>query len=71
MATEAARAVLDHGFCVLGFDPIVAVAHPANLASRRVLGKIGLRYEGMARHYDAHLAFHRLTRGEYLASFSR
>ena len=41
VATEAGRAVLDHGFRRLGFDPIVGVTHPANLASQRVLEKSG------------------------------
>lgn len=67
VATEAGRAVLDHGFRVLGFDPIVAVAHPENLASRRVLEKIGLEYQGLARHYGADLPFYRLSRAQYLA----
>lgn len=66
VATEAARRVLDHGFRVMGFDPIVAVAHPDNLASRRVLEKIGLRSAGRAWHYDAEIAFYRLRRAEYL-----
>lgn len=68
VATEAARAVLDHGFRTLGFDPIVAVTHPDNLASHRVLEKIGLREEGLAHHYGADLPFYRLTRGAYLAN---
>ena len=46
IATEAARAVLAHGFCELGFDPIVAVTDPDNLASQRVLEKIGLERRG-------------------------
>jgi RimJ/RimL family protein N-acetyltransferase len=37
IATNAGGAVLDHGFRVLGFDPIVAVAHPDNRASPRCL----------------------------------
>jgi RimJ/RimL family protein N-acetyltransferase len=68
VATEAARAVLDHGFRVLGFDPIVAVAHLGNQASCRVLEKIGLRPEGLSRHYDAELAFYHLTRSQYLTA---
>jgi ribosomal-protein-alanine N-acetyltransferase len=68
VASEAARAVLDHGFRTLGFDPIVAVAHPDNLASCRVLEKIGLGYEGLARHYDADLSFFGLTRSQYLTA---
>ena len=66
VATEAGRAVVDHGFCVLGFDTIVAVAHPDNRASCRVLEKIGFRDAGLARHYGADLAFYRLERQSYL-----
>jgi RimJ/RimL family protein N-acetyltransferase len=68
IATEAARAVLDHGFCALGFDPIVAVTHPANLASQHVLEKIGLNARGSAFHYGQWLSFFRLSRTEYLAA---
>jgi RimJ/RimL family protein N-acetyltransferase len=66
VGTEAARIVLDHGFRSLGIDPIVAVAHPDNRASRRVLEKIGLRSEGLAHHYGQPLAFFRLSRADYL-----
>ena len=68
IATEAARAVLDHGFRHVGFDPIVAVTHPANLASQRVLAKIGLIACGRALHYGQQLSFFRLSRTEYLAA---
>ena len=48
-ATEAARAALDYGFDVLHLHRIHAnhVAH--NVASGRVLSKIGMRYEGCMR----------------------
>ncbi len=68
IATEAARAVLDHGFRSLGFDPIVAVTHPANLASQHVLAKIGLMPCGMAWYYGQRLYCFRLSRTEYLAA---
>lgn len=71
IATEAARAVLDHGFRVLALDPIVAVAHPQNAASLRVLDKIGLRRDGTAYHYGQEVAFFRLARGDYSPSTSR
>lgn len=45
-AAEAAGAVLDYGFRVLGLDRVVAVIHPDNVASRRVAERIGMRYEG-------------------------
>jgi RimJ/RimL family protein N-acetyltransferase len=64
IATEAGRAVLRHGFATLGLDPIVAVAHPDNLASRRVLAKLGFSGEGLRHHYGHDLAFYRLTREE-------
>lgn len=47
-ATEAARAWLAHGFEELGLERIVAVTDPENVASQRVLEKIGMRREGFA-----------------------
>jgi RimJ/RimL family protein N-acetyltransferase len=67
IGSEAARAVLDHGFRALGLDPIVAVAHPDNRASQRVLEKIGLRAAGEAYYYGEWLRFFRLKRSQYLA----
>jgi RimJ/RimL family protein N-acetyltransferase len=67
IATEAGRAVLAHGFGELRIDPIVAVTRPANLASQRVLEKIGLRPRGRAFHYGRSLAFYHLGRADYLA----
>lgn len=68
IATEAARAVLDHGFRVLEIDPVVAVTDPANLASQAVLRKIGLKPAGQAHHYGRNLSFFRLTLAEYLSA---
>jgi RimJ/RimL family protein N-acetyltransferase len=67
IATEAGRAVLDHGFRALGINPIVAVTHPDNLASQRVLQKIGLNPRGRAFHYGQSLPFYHLGRADYLA----
>lgn len=66
IASEAAAVVLDHGFRVLRFDPIVGVTHPDNHASQRVLEKIGLCREGTAHHYGQELCFFRLPRAAYL-----
>jgi len=60
VASEAGRAVLEHGFRVLGLDPIVAVVHPDNLASQRVIAKLGLHPRGTAFHYGRELRFYRL-----------
>lgn len=42
LATEAAQSVLKHGFGSLRLEEIVARTVPANLASRRVMEKIGM-----------------------------
>ncbi|PLX38055.1 MAG: hypothetical protein C0606_07385 [Hyphomicrobiales bacterium] len=42
IATEAAAAVRDHGFATCGLDEIIAVTHPDNAGSQRVLEKIGV-----------------------------
>ena len=45
LATEITRACLQVGRERLGLDSIVAITHPANTASQRVLAKSGLTYE--------------------------
>ena len=47
LATEAARAIRDHGFDRLGLERLVSIIHRDNLASRRVAEKAGLRPERM------------------------
>lgn len=42
LATEAAHAVLEHGFSVVGLSRIIARAKAANRSSRRVMDKLGL-----------------------------
>ncbi len=49
-ATEAARAWLRHAFDELGLRRILAVTHEENEASRRVLEKIGMRYDGRTEY---------------------
>jgi RimJ/RimL family protein N-acetyltransferase len=51
-ATEGTRACLRHGFGCLRLERIVGIVDPDNLASRHVLEKIGLTYEGMGHYYD-------------------
>ena len=46
-ATEAARAVIDHAFGVLGHDALQAGARVSNPASRRVLEKCGFQWTGV------------------------
>ncbi len=50
IGTEVAGHLLWFGFTQLGLHRIEATCDPANDASRRVLEKSGLRYEGLRRH---------------------
>lgn len=47
LATEACRAVLDFGFAQLGLKQIIAMVDPQNVASVRVLTKLGMTFVGM------------------------
>ncbi|RKN37773.1 GNAT family N-acetyltransferase [Streptomyces hoynatensis] len=42
LATEGARALVDHGFATLGVERVVATTMSVNAASRRVMEKTGL-----------------------------
>jgi [ribosomal protein S5]-alanine N-acetyltransferase len=44
-ATEAAKAVRDYGFNTLGFDRLVSIIDPRNVASNGVAEKLGMQYE--------------------------
>jgi RimJ/RimL family protein N-acetyltransferase len=46
-ATEAARALIDHAFGVLGHEMLVSGARVSNPASRRVLEKCGFQWTGV------------------------
>ena len=47
LATEAGRAVLDHGFSRLGLERIIGLVDPRNGASENVLRKLGMRFAEM------------------------
>ncbi len=49
IAAEAATAVLEYGFTTLGLNRIEARYMTGNLASRRVMEKLGMTFEGMSR----------------------
>ncbi len=57
-ATEASKAVVDYGFYTLGLKKIVAVAQPENIASRRVLEKVGLKFIKNAYYYNANVVYY-------------
>jgi [ribosomal protein S5]-alanine N-acetyltransferase len=47
LATEAALALKDHAFRVMHLARVVAIADEPNLASIRVMQKIGMRHDGV------------------------
>jgi RimJ/RimL family protein N-acetyltransferase len=49
--TEAAKAVVAHGFRVLGLNRVMATHLTRNLASGRVMQKIGMTHEGRMRQH--------------------
>jgi RimJ/RimL family protein N-acetyltransferase len=49
LATEAAAALLRHGFEMLGLHRVIATCQPENRASSRVMEKLGMRREGHFR----------------------
>ena len=51
LATEAAAAVVAHGFGALRFERIVATTRVENTSSQRVLEKLGFLREGTLRHH--------------------
>ncbi len=48
---ECAMGWLKYGFETAGLERIVAVAHPENTGSWRIMEKCGMKYEGRQMHY--------------------
>jgi ribosomal-protein-alanine N-acetyltransferase len=67
LATEMARASLNFGFNVKGFDRIVAIAKPANAASIHVMEKIGMHFEKQTSYYDIEVIEYAISAAEFRA----
>ncbi len=65
LGTEAAEAALKYGFEVAKFKRIVAIAKPENVASRRVMEKVGMKYEKNAYYYNNNVVYYCLTLETY------
>lgn len=65
LATEGARASLQYGFTHLRLPAIMAAALVENLASRRVLEKIGMHSAGLMTFGALQLAKYTLAAAEY------
>jgi len=51
LATEAAQACVQYGFEQLGLQTIVGIVHPENVASQRVIEKLGLSLVDRTRYF--------------------
>ncbi len=50
LATEAAMAVMDHGFRQYGFPRLISVAQTENKASIRIMEKLGMEFQRSFQH---------------------
>jgi ribosomal-protein-alanine N-acetyltransferase len=72
LASEAAEAALRYGFEVARLERIVAVALPEHGASRRVMEKVGLTYEGRVEVYGGIRAvLYAVSREEFMRRLTR
>lgn len=62
LATEGSLASLKYGFEVVGLERIVAIARPENVASQRVMQKVGMSYEKNAYFYDSEVVYYAIAR---------
>lgn len=67
LATEGARVLLDYGFRELELPEVLSIYEPANVASGRVMEKLGLLFDHESRHpyFGTPIHIHRLTRSEW------
>ncbi len=66
LASEAAQCMADFAFDSLAAPELIAVRHPDNAASARIMDRLGMRYRGIETWYGELLATHALSREEWL-----
>jgi ribosomal-protein-alanine N-acetyltransferase len=64
-ATEAGRAGLEFGFDRLGLETIVAITHPENRASQRVIEKLGMSFVDRNRYFGMDCYRYRMSRRDW------
>jgi RimJ/RimL family protein N-acetyltransferase len=64
--TEAAQASLRYGIETAHLDQIIALAEPENLASQRVMQKLGMKHQGTTgQYYNTELELYTLSRANF------
>lgn len=64
-ATEAAEVCLLYGFEELKLEKIVAVTRPENEPSRRVMERLGMKYDGIGKFYGLDLLHYSIEKSEW------
>jgi RimJ/RimL family protein N-acetyltransferase len=65
LALEAARTILQHAFTTVGAPLVCAIRHPDNLASARVMDKLGMRPVGVQIWNGSQVEVHELARAAW------
>lgn len=65
-ASESAQAILTYAFNKLDLKTVVAVARPENAGSRRVMEKIGMKFDYIGKFYERDLVHYSITKEEFL-----
>jgi ribosomal-protein-alanine N-acetyltransferase len=65
LATEGARASLRYGFETLELEIIIGLVHPENIASQRVIEKLGMPFTNEARYFGIDVYRYALNRSDF------
>jgi RimJ/RimL family protein N-acetyltransferase len=65
-ATEAARMSIEYGFNIAGLDEIIGLVMEENIASKRVLEKVGLSFLDRAETFKTQCLRYKIRRIDYL-----
>ena len=66
LASEAALRMASHAFSNLAARELIAVRHPENAASARVMERLGMRYRGPETWYGETVVTHAISREGWL-----
>lgn len=66
-ATEGARLALGYGFGRLHLTRVISITAPANVRSRRVMERIGMRRQGFARWHGSDCVWYAIDRDAWTA----
>ena len=71
LTTEASRITLRFGFRHLGLERVIALAHPENVASRRVMEKLGMGFDCLREYFSMEMARYTLSARDFAQAESK